>query len=127
MAAIKLKAPVKLAKPDPTEITDPSMVLGEPQETYDGEALHAELLNGSTGVDDLHRKQLIAVAQHLGATEEDTRGRPVKMMRELVTTLMSTDAEPEEEAPKPVKIAPKVGTVKKAVSPGPVKLVRRLG
>lgn len=107
---------------NPAEITNPSGLL-ERMEELDGEVLVESLRSGTEAIEALGRKQLISITRHMGGTEEDTRGKPVKAMRELVTALLASGEEDKAEAqvsaPALVKPVTKLG--------GPVKLIRRLG
>lgn len=118
-----LKKPAPKLAPDPTLITQPQTLL-DAAESYDGASLVEELHAGAQGVDDMNRRQLIAVAHTLGKSEEDTRGKPVKAMREMVSSLLQAEEGEETEeqsqpAPAPApKLVGKLG--------GVVKLPRRL-
>lgn len=110
----------------PRTVVDPNV---------DGEALYVGLLDGSVVLDNLHRNELIAVAQRLGAADGDTRGKHVKSLREVVNGLMATPAEaptepvleetsdPSPVAPaanggfRPPKVAPPAGNTSKFTLP----------
>lgn len=112
----------KLGKPDPTEITNPAVLLHQADE-LDGRVLADHLRAGTETLDTLGRKQLIAVSRFLGSTEDDTRGKPVKAMREMVTAQLASEGETVAEAqitpPSVVRPITKLG--------GPVRAIRKLG
>jgi hypothetical protein len=127
MTAIKLKLVAKKLEHRESAYT-PVEIAGE---MYDGEELHNRVNSGELGLDDLHRKELLAMAWFLGVKEDDTRGKPVRMLRELLNSLINSETEPEastpEPAPAPKKLGAKPAEHKPVAKLGPAKLTQTLG
>lgn len=87
----------------------------------DGEELYNNLLNNKVSLDVLHRPELIALCWRLGYEESDTRGKPVRKLREMVTT---KTAETNSMRGDPVSVM-KLSTFKKPILTA-FKLPRRL-
>jgi hypothetical protein len=88
----------------------------EEVDAVDADAILSGLRDGTQNLDHLQRIDLVAVAQALGAADTDTRGKPVKALRELVKARL----EAEEIAPPMTKVFEAVAkgqrpVVKKAV------------
>lgn len=104
------------------EITDPAALIGE--KDWTPEEMLSAITKSERSLDHFNRKELIGLAKHLGAKDDDCRGKPVKAMRELNSQLITAFGEAPEESEESEEEAEKLAPPPKVVNY--VHLPRRL-
>lgn len=73
----KLSRPVAMAKPNDV-----------------GAKTAEDLKNGSVALNHIRRPELLEVAWHLGYAQEETRGKPVKELRQMISDRLTVASVP---------------------------------